>query len=79
MTSSATALDAVRGAKEVATFTALVLIQCKGDPAAALEMLGILEQIADEGRLGPKSIMELDCVHLSRQAIRETAAMRGEE
>jgi hypothetical protein len=64
-------LDAATAAKEVATLTALCLMQTGGDPNAAITMLDSLAPHAP-----PLQAIELDAARIGEQAIREAIALR---
>lgn len=59
-------LDAATAAKEVATLTALCLMQTGGDPDAAITMLVSLAPLAP-----PVQAAELDTARIAEQAVRE--------
>ncbi len=65
-------LDAAAAAREVATLTALALLQAGAQYETALNILAKLDRIAP-----PESIFELDCVTIGAQAIRDAQALRG--
>lgn len=67
-------LDRAATGREVATLTALVLIQTSGDPGDALTLLDYLATLPSSR---PQEAGELDAVSISAQAIREAMGMRS--
>lgn len=66
-------LNAASVGREVAKLAALCLIQTKGDPEAALQLLDYFAALPECKPVGD----ELDAATIAAQAIREAVAERG--
>lgn len=72
--SSSELLDRARVGREVAMLAALCLIQTKGDPDAALELLDFFSTLPEAD---PDVLGELDVRSLAAQAIRDAVGLRA--